>query len=86
MWKKDTSCKLGCDHELYRNCIIMYIDRYTYIYICMYVKDFYLFQIEDEYFIELHINGNATLGNKATVRLVILTNDNLILTRYPFKG
>ena len=32
-------------------------------------------QIEDEYIIHLSVNGNATLGNKSTIKLVILVND-----------
>ena len=28
--------------------------------------------MEDEYFIQLQVSGNATLGNRSTLRLIIL--------------
>ena len=54
----------------------------SYYYVCTYTVSYtncnlHVIQIEDENFIHLHINGNASLGNKNTLRLVILVNDDL---------
>lgn len=43
-------------------------------------------QIEDEYVIHLYVNGNATLGNRSIIRLVILVNDYLKLANNHHKG
>ena len=34
--------------------------------------------MEDEYFIRLHVSGNATVGNRSTLRIIILPGEFLV--------
>ena len=48
--------------------------------------DLCLIQVEVKYFIQLHVNGNATLGNKNTLTLVVLRKEDMIPTNKDLSG
>ena len=52
----------------------------------MYVLCALLIQIEGEYFIQLHVNENGTLGYKNALTLVVLRSDDLILANNHLPG